>query len=989
MESFTKGVKVFEQGANIFVDAAKALATIAYKTEEVAIGARVELLMADIEALSQKSLLAADLTAKAYTSAVNNSLSSVIDGVNEGAYASASNLIDLAAQSKIMGLEQERIDLENKNTRDVVETKKDAALSDLYAQSNEATATMVAESGRLIGHAANNVQVAAESAGELPGAIADAAANIAEGTAGALSSAIQAENALMVQRSENEKKVTERVLKSNQDITKKWIEAGANVEKAWLQFAQKIEGGLLKTEAASNSIGVGMGLNGRELNQFKHSLLDTQVVISKWGKTLADVSKLQEEYFQSTGRNVQFNNQDWDTTIAFDKLMGQDGLSTQLNANMDLFNHSVADSNEMFFEMYKTTSRIGLNAKRYMNDLIKNLKLAERYQFKGGVKGLMEMAKWAQNTRFNMDSLGGIIDDLHNGGLEGVITKAARMQVLGGRFAMGADPMAMLWESYMDPHAYAERQNQQISDTGYFDAATGEVKFGLADQMRIEAFAQASGQSKEDLFNQRRQAIKGERVVKNLSRGVNWSDEDKSLVTNKARLENGEWVVTMDDENTKSVSNLTQEDLNHLKPSSNEEKLVSYVYDIRDMMTRLAGAKTEATSTLERDTFDTWYQEELERIANVSNEFRANYQTYLNETLEKMRLATDAQQTMLDQMAAGNQNIDQASSEILQEGRNIANSLAEANRLIQSSLDEINRRKNEHAPQPGEIAYDHRRPTLRSTPYDVRWNTDWDSFRINGNNNQSASTSHVQRAQQAASQGDVVTAIQNAYPTGRGSIMDGVITSNNQPTYTVASSITPIHDGGVQLAESDPLDHALFAKVGGPFDTLFNGVFDKVEAIYQYLHKSEAVEPDDEASIMALSRILDSFNGSVERQYSIANQMRMQAFKQATGIDPREMRYPTEVLAPRTVAPSDWGGNSSNQGGQITFNQPLKIEIGGKIEIGMNGQSLDITKEIANNPQFIRQLTQLISEGISRNMNGGKTVYTGGQLVGGLGFAGS
>lgn len=678
------------KGLNKAIDAYAKLATIESEKEYERISAQTDILMADIDALGQKSVMAAELQAKAYTAAIDSSLSNLIDGINEGAYKAASNLIDLSAQSKIFALEQERIDLENKNTKALRTSQKEATFKNLGAQKTQAYTDIASEAARLAGHAMNDVEVSflgiGGSLGDAPGAIADAAANIAQGAAAANTALTSMEGKLSVQKFENEKKITEARLKYGQEVEKKWIEAGANVEKAWLAFAQHLEGGLLKSEAAANDLGVGLGLSGKQLESFKRSMFESQVAVSKWGKTLEDMQKMMSSYNDNTGRNIQFSTNDFDTSFALDKLVGQDGLSAQLTGSMELFNHSVSDSNEMFYEMYKNVSKIGLSGRKYLKDLSKNLKLAERFQFKNGVKGMMDMAKWAQNTRFNMDSLDGMLQSFSENGLEGAISKAAGMQVLGGNFAIGADPLAMMWERYNDPQAFAQRQNDMLKGIGSFDAQTGEVKFNMVEQMQLENFAKLNGQSVEDMMNQQRQRIKGEQMANSLNYGVNWSKNDKALITNKAQMVNGQWMVTMDNGVQKNVSELNQEDLNHLKPEDNEEKLVNYVYDIRDMVTKLAGAKQGATAQLELDGYSQWYEEEQARIQNVVTDFNTRYEEYLSEFKEKMHLATEAQKTMLDLMGQGNTNIETASSQILQEGQNIANTLNQVNQLLQNSL---------------------------------------------------------------------------------------------------------------------------------------------------------------------------------------------------------------------------------------------------------------------------------------------------------------
>jgi len=955
-EAVSKWSGWLSKGANVAVDAYAKLETIESEKQYETISAQTDILMADIDALGQKSVQAAELIPKAYTSAINASLSNLIDGINEGAYAAASSMIDLGAQSKIFALEQERIDLENKNTKDLRTAQKNATFANLGAQKTQAITNISSEAARLVGHSLNNREVEAFgfgfNTGEAPGAIADASANIAEGAAAANTALTEMEGKLSVQKFENEKKITEARLKYNQEVQKKWIEAGANVEKAWLQFAQKMEGGLLKSEAAANDLGVSMGLSGKQLESFKRAMFESQVAVSKWGKTLEDMQKLQKSYQDETGRNIQFSMNDFDTSFALDKLAGQDGLSAQLASGMELFNHSVSDSNEMIFEMYKNVSKIGLNGRKYMKDLAKNLKLVERYQFKNGVKGMMDMAKWAQNTRFNMDSLDSMLQNFSENGLEGAITKAAGMQVLGGNFAMGADPLAMMWERYSDPQAFAKRQQDMLKGMGTYDSKTGEVKFNMIEQLQLEQFAKYSGQSVEDLMNQQRQRIRGEKVNQYLNNAYNWSDDQKSLVTNKAQLVNGEWKVTMDNGEQKSVSQLSQEDLNHLMPENNEEKLVNYVYDIRDMMTQLTGAKQEATSKLELDGYQQWYQEELARIQTVVSDFDTNYEKYLTEFKEKMGLATEAQKTMLDIMNQGNSNIDSASNEILQEGKNIASTLAQVNTLLQNSLNGLNANSTANTSNI---------PKPLITSYHKAGSDPINKIPKGGymSGGMIISKSDTGRMQYTCAQDNVGRNINYTYidPTLNPSPLpnikktnDGISSANGHSMTVAASKVTPINDG--EVATTSPQDHAIFAKTGGPFDKLFNGIFSKINAVYKSTNENEQYP---KTSIKELYRIAE-----------IAKQNEVQ---------------PKPLPSIEMPVRDNGNINTRQEDNTPTVNngtikiEPITLNI--KLD-GVLGQSKDFMEELSKNPMMIRSLSQLISESINKNINGGKSSYTGG-----------
>lgn len=899
----SKTVTKFAEGAgkalSIAIDSYAKLATIESEKQYENISAKTDILMADIDALGKKAVMAAELTSKAYTAAINSSLSNLIDGINEGAYAAASNMIDISAQSKINELETQQIDLKNQNTKALRTAQNKTTLENLGAQETQAITNIASEAAKIAGKAANDVSIFGVSTGDAPGAIAEAAATVAEGTAAANTALTEMQGKLYVQGIENSNKLTEAQLSSNIEVQKKWISAGAEVQKAWLKFAQHIEGGLSKSEAAANDIGIGFGYSGKQLENFKKSLLDSQVSVAKWGKSLEDMQKLQNSYGDSTGRNIALSQNDFDSSFALDKLTGEDGLSVQLSSAMDIFNHSVSDSNEMFFEMHKNVSKIGLSGRKYLKELAKNLSIAEKFQFKGGVKGLMEMSKWAQNVRFNMGSLDGMLDKVQTGGLEGIIEQSAKLQVLGGKYAMNSDPLAMAYESYMDPQGFAQRLNGMVAGEGVYNSKTGEADFGIQSQIRMRAMAEATGQDYKDVLNQARRMVRGDRVERNLQGDFNWSDDDKSLITNKAQLVDGEWKVMMDNRTQKSVSDLTPEDLEHLMPEENDEKLVNYVYDIRDMVTKLAGVKQEATAKLERDAYDQWYKEEEERMKNVITDFNTNHEKYLGELNEKMRWATNSQKSFLDIMEQGNSNIDGASAEILKEGQNIATSLANANTLIQNALSKINTMVD------GAKQSNNTTDAATLPKYD---------YTVPQDNTRVAATPREKELRVAAKSGDFCTSVQKGHFGSRSSIMDGVVNANGQSMAVAASKVTPINDG--EVAMTSPKDHGVFAQDGGPFDTLFNGVFGKINEVSEVL--------------------------------------------------PKAMKYDTQV--------KEYPYSSGNKNTNGVINGKIEIS---PIQININGNSNgtnDIARELSNNPEFIRGLSQILTKEIEKRVQGGRNV---------------
>ena len=301
-----------------------------------------------------------------------------------------------------------------------------------------------------------------------------------------------------------------------------------------------------------------------------------------------DIAKLQQTYIETTGRNKLFSRRDNRSITALGEYLGDDGLAANYTAEMEIFNAGVAGSVDMLDKVLQDVNRIGLNGRKYTKTLVDSLKLAQKYNFKGGTENLMKMAKWAENTRFNMNSLGGMLDKISEGGLEGIITQGAQFQVLGGQAAMNADPFAMMFERYADPEAFAKRMQDMTKGYGSLDRITGETTFSGTEQMLMEQLAKIQGRSVEDVMNEVRARNKREVVSKQLN--GNFDEDEQSYISNVATYnkKTRQFEVKVQGKNgqyeNKEVSQLTKEDLENLMPEKHDERMEDYMQTIVDLL---------------------------------------------------------------------------------------------------------------------------------------------------------------------------------------------------------------------------------------------------------------------------------------------------------------------------------------------------------------------------------------------------------------------
>ena len=997
LSKFDKSVKTLGDGANLLIKAAIKLATISYEKDLENLSRIIDNAVTEMTAASQKSLMAVSLQGQTYVSAVQSTLTSFTQGINEAAYASAASALEIGAQEEIRKIENDRIDKLSEQTIKARDVANKATLSNLDAQMVEAANYYSSELVRMAAHIADDVEFEVfgigGSTGKSIGNAADRAVAIEQSAVSANTAVTQMINKSVVALVEGENKLNEIRINYEAEYHKQRINNAKEVAKAYLQYTETIEQLLLKFEAGANDMGISMGYHGAQLDEYKHRLLETNKTIAKWGKTMEDAAQIQNEYQFNTGRNVVFNDRDFDTTFALDYLGGKNGLSTQLSSAMQPFNKSVSTANDMVFQMFKNVSRMGLNGRKYMQDLVKNLKLANKYQFNGGVKNLMQMAAWAQKTKFNMDSLDSMLDKVHEGGLEGIITQSAQLQVLGGAAAMGADPLAMAWEAYNDPKAYAERMQSMTRDMGTFDKKTGETYFNMADQMRIEAMAKAQGRSKEDLMTEIKERNKRDQINK-VTRG-RYNDEQLTNISSHSFWKDGQWQVELKDGNFKPIDSLSEADLQNLMPVETEERIEEYVKDIRDMMTQLEGAKSEMNAQAMRDTYDTWYEEELKRIQNIQNEFRENYNKYITEITQNMKFITDSYTSMTALASKGQKDIDDAMAGVRKSANNLASIMDDLTSEIAKNIKKLNSdfvesKVNEAKKQVSSSVVN------KANEYKTSSTTTNSSDNKKSEPKKPTNPKIEERAK-SGYDGSYMH-----YFGSRGSILDGIVQSDGTSTLVNASKVTPVHDGTAQIAKTDPQDTAIFAKTGGPFDTLFNGIFKQIthadqsiSELYQslntpfgfisnemqkamgsfdgYSYNNHSVTPIDDVKEQQISH-LSIINQSSETPIPSRRETSPQVRELPFGFISNEMQ-------------KAMGSYSSSNNGEVKI-APIKIEMSGRLELGSNGQYIDIMKALQDNPEITRALTHLISESISRNMSGGKVVNKGGQLVGNIGFSG-
>lgn len=777
----------------------------------------------------------------------------------------------------------------------------------------------------------------------------------------------------------NSNEIKNKVLEGMTDIQSSVIDTQATINKAYQKMAQSVEKWMMDFQDKIYDTGIQEGMTKRgQLDKYRSAMLPIMEEVSrKYGITKEEFVKMQSGY-TAEGRSKLLNRKDFNQQSSFGKIYlgGDFGTAAELANNTEIFNMGVSDTVDLMGEMSKQVSKIGLDGRKYLKDMVNNLKMAQKYDFRNGVKGMMEMAKWAQNTRFNMNNLPNMIEDIQKGGLEGIITKAAKLQVLGGRFAMGADPIAMAFEAYNDPAALAKRFNSMTMGMGRFNKKTGEVEFNGMEMDQMRALAENSGQSIDDIKKQARYNVKKDRV-EGFIKDKTLSQEQRMDLVNKAYYQDGQWKVNDVTGNAVNLSEVNSSNINDIQADTYEGKMEQGMEQIVSF-TKLFTGNTEAnmakiTGEINKNGAadnELWNRIELER-----KNFHQKFNDYSDKVLTNMKKATEAYKVFLNifsekdpldvintELASAKESIDEFKTSTFKQLTSIltklgvnekgekTNSANKSNSASQqyvkyngSYMRVADAKTEKEADETIKKALSPKKQSnaeggVESYFSNIKEGQKLAWARYTKNVNANDGNFFIKYIGDAASQlvgnlfnqkaSDVDTFWHGGKQSNKNKVKDGVMNSNGNSMFTQATSVTPINDGKVQIAKSDPKDTAVFAKNGGPFDTLFNDVFGRINDVYNEVHS------DTSSDVI-----------------------------------------PTEPLGKDAIfAESPSTSAQSINDGKVQID-PVNIRIDGKLELANNnGQTVDIINELNNNPMLLRAISDMIVQNISTKYYGGRPV---------------
>ena len=303
------------------------------------------------------------------------------------------------------------------------------------------------------------------------------------------------------------------------------------VEKSFGRIKQF---GLFEMDKAIKQSALDMGMLGKQSSSYQKTIRNSSLSTNELGMGVKELSKMQALYSDELGRTVELGDAGLKAMSAMAAATGL-GLegAAKLSAEMDNQGLSAERTKDFVEQTMNDSSKMGLNTAKVIKNIQNNMKMLNKYNFKGGVKGLAKMAQTTAKLGVDMNVVSGMAEKLFD--VEGAVEMSSQLQVMGGKWAQLADPFKLMYMARNDMEGLTKMIGEAAEQSAHFNKETGEFEISGLEMHRLRKIAEQTGVSYEELATAGKNAAKFSKIKTQVSFDMN--DEAEEFLTNTAKLD--------------------------------------------------------------------------------------------------------------------------------------------------------------------------------------------------------------------------------------------------------------------------------------------------------------------------------------------------------------------------------------------------------------------------------------------------------------------
>lgn len=355
----------------------------------------------------------------------------------------------------------------------------------------------------------------------------------------------------------------------------------------------------LEIEKASKESAKAIGLNREQTIAYQKAISRTAKELARtYGLSFEQSAKLQDMYNDATDRAAVLSTNQMRNVAAMTTLVGEQ-TTREVIENMDKLGGGVEMATVAIGKANLKARAMGLNIVKASSAFAKNMSMANKYSFKNGVDGVMRMTMLAQKLKFNLESMGGVLDKFTN--ISDAIETSANLQMMGGEAAMlFGNPLENLYQGLNDPEALVEKATKMFASRAIFNRQTGEAELKGYNLQWVRNTAQMLGLNADEAVQMAKQSAKIQAIDAEMTNSAKSNKRLRDIIESKAEYDEKAKAhkVTYLDENGEQKSVAVNEIFNDeelLKKLSAQEEPVE---DIQAHVRKLAETLTSIDSKI-------------------------------------------------------------------------------------------------------------------------------------------------------------------------------------------------------------------------------------------------------------------------------------------------------------------------------------------------------------------------------------------------------
>lgn len=349
-----------------------------------------------------------------------------------------------------------------------------------------------------------------------------------------------------------------------------------------------------KLDQAAASYARNLGMSATTMRNMRANVISSDrsnKIAERTGLSPEEQIKLMGAVSGDIGRQIGFNDKQHDLLATGSFLFGEDSAKDYVT-RLENFGMSTEEAMNRATDLFKESSNAGIAFSKTSKIFLDNLRLAQNYTFKNGVKGLSDMAKRSAEIKMNIAEVSRFVDKTST--LEGSLQSAAGLSVLGGSFAMGANPLQMLYNGLQDFEGAEKQMESMLKGLVTFNEDTKQLEMSAFNRQRLRAASQAMGVNYEEMQNMAF-AMGREGIVNPIldQLGIDKESDAYATIKNRSYLnDKGEAMINVGREK-KAVKDLTTEDIKELEKSNfdDSQNLNDIALSTRGILDMVKGAQ--------------------------------------------------------------------------------------------------------------------------------------------------------------------------------------------------------------------------------------------------------------------------------------------------------------------------------------------------------------------------------------------------------------